>query len=289
MAVAAVHLPHFLCLAGGQADISQMRIAHFTDVGMTLEEPTGVRPFHAVLENPSFSLYGVIFICSRFLPIPVHSLVLIYQALWAADTTLHLYLIPNDHSLEKAIEEHEKHRSFFVDKSPQTNGPLYFGTDYTVCCSPEADITPKKLTFSYTSWGNRQPYIEVYIEEMNRSVQLSMAETASAEPRWEATLRPGDVKHDASSSEHCTEEHFVDRHREQMIQRIAHVEPLLDMLHGNVLDDEQYQIISSRSTSQEKMRKLYQLMPSWNKECKDRFYAALKTKNKFLIEALERS
>ncbi|XP_039389998.1 apoptosis-associated speck-like protein containing a CARD [Mauremys reevesii] len=93
----------------------------------------------------------------------------------------------------------------------------------------------------------------------------------------------------SSDSIRGEEEHFVDRHREQLIQRIAHVKPLLDMLHGNVLDDEQYQIISSRSTSQEKMRKLYQLMPSWNKECKDRFYAALKTKNKFLIEALERS
>ncbi|KAH1171619.1 hypothetical protein KIL84_007237 [Mauremys mutica] len=202
-AVAAVHFPHVLCLAGGQADISQMRIAHFTDVGMTLEEPTGVRPFHAVLENPSFSLYGVIFICSGFLSIPVHSMMLIYQALRAADTTLHLYLIPNDGSLEKAIRKHEeKHQSVSVDKPPQTNGPLYFGTDYTVCCSPEAEITPKKLTFSYTSWENRQPFIEVFIEEMKRSVQLSVTESSSNEPRWEATLRPKDVKRDASSGEH---------------------------------------------------------------------------------------
>uniref|UniRef100_A0A8C3XTI5 FIIND domain-containing protein n=1 Tax=Chelydra serpentina TaxID=8475 RepID=A0A8C3XTI5_CHESE len=95
-AVAAVHLPHFLCLAGTVTDISQMRIIHFTDEGMTLEEPTGVRPSHVVLENPSFSLYGVIFICLSCLRIPVHSLVLIYQALRLADTTLHLYLIPND-------------------------------------------------------------------------------------------------------------------------------------------------------------------------------------------------
>ncbi|XP_044870424.1 caspase recruitment domain-containing protein 8-like [Mauremys mutica] len=108
-AVAAVHLPHVLCLAGGQADISQMRIAHVTDVGMTLEEPTGVRPFHAVLENPSFSLYGVIFICSSCLRIPVHSLVLIYQAVRLADTTLHIYLIPSDRSLEKVNENLEQH------------------------------------------------------------------------------------------------------------------------------------------------------------------------------------
>ncbi|KAM9147530.1 apoptosis-associated speck-like protein containing a CARD [Pangshura tecta] len=83
------------------------------------------------------------------------------------------------------------------------------------------------------------------------------------------------------------EEHFVDRYRVQLIQRTAPVEPILDLLHGTVLDDEQYQTVRSGSTNQEKMRKLYQLMPSWNKKCKDRFYEALKAKNRFLIEDLE--
>ncbi|XP_039389997.1 apoptosis-associated speck-like protein containing a CARD isoform X3 [Mauremys reevesii] len=83
------------------------------------------------------------------------------------------------------------------------------------------------------------------------------------------------------------EEHFVDRYRVQLIQRTTPVEPILDLLHGTVLDDEQYQTVRSGSTNQEKMRKLYQLMPSWNKECKDRFYEALKAKNRFLIQDLE--
>ncbi|TFJ96977.1 perilipin-1 [Platysternon megacephalum] len=83
------------------------------------------------------------------------------------------------------------------------------------------------------------------------------------------------------------EGHFVDRYRVQLIERTAPVEPILDLLHGNVLDEEQYQTVRSGSTSQEKMRKLYLLMPSWNKKCKDRFYEALKAKNKFLIEDLE--
>ncbi|XP_050812965.1 apoptosis-associated speck-like protein containing a CARD isoform X2 [Gopherus flavomarginatus] len=83
------------------------------------------------------------------------------------------------------------------------------------------------------------------------------------------------------------EEHFVDRYRVQLIERTTPVEPILDLLHGTVLDNEQYQTIRSGSTSQEKMRKLYQLMPSWNKKCKDQFYEALKDKNRFLIEDLE--
>ncbi|XP_065258885.1 apoptosis-associated speck-like protein containing a CARD [Emys orbicularis] len=81
--------------------------------------------------------------------------------------------------------------------------------------------------------------------------------------------------------------HFVDRYRVQLIERTAPVDPILDLLHGDVLDEEQYQTIRSGNTNQEKMRKLYLLMPSWNKKCKDRFYEALKAKNKFLIEDLE--
>uniref|UniRef100_A0A452HPQ7 FIIND domain-containing protein n=1 Tax=Gopherus agassizii TaxID=38772 RepID=A0A452HPQ7_9SAUR len=101
-AVAAVHLPHFLCLAGGEVDASRMRIAHFVDRRMTLEEPARVRPFHAVLQNPSFSRLGVLWrkIQSKC-QAKVHSLALLYRALSAANTTLHLYLIPNDCSLRQ--------------------------------------------------------------------------------------------------------------------------------------------------------------------------------------------
>uniref|UniRef100_A0A8C4VS66 FIIND domain-containing protein n=1 Tax=Gopherus evgoodei TaxID=1825980 RepID=A0A8C4VS66_9SAUR len=103
-AVAAVHLPHFVCLAGGEADGSQMRIAHFVDGRMTLEEPMQVMPFHAVLENPRFSLFGVIW--NHFMPKrapPVHSVTLLYRALRAENITFHLYLIPDIFALKKGF------------------------------------------------------------------------------------------------------------------------------------------------------------------------------------------
>ncbi|CAI5791016.1 apoptosis-associated speck containing a CARD [Podarcis lilfordi] len=84
------------------------------------------------------------------------------------------------------------------------------------------------------------------------------------------------------------EQHFIERHREALIQRTATVEGILDVLLGDVLDDEQYQKISAKSTSQEKMRELYRLLPSWNQACKDKLYEALEMKNRFLVDDLER-
>ncbi|XP_039392022.1 apoptosis-associated speck-like protein containing a CARD [Mauremys reevesii] len=54
-----------------------------------------------------------------------------------------------------------------------------------------------------------------------------------------------------------------------------------------ILNDEQYQTIRAEKTSQEKMRKLYELVPSWDKWQKDHLYQALKRTKRDLVEELE--
>ncbi|XP_030418217.1 uncharacterized protein LOC115651401 isoform X3 [Gopherus evgoodei] len=477
-AVAAVHLPHFLCLAGTankssrDAVLPQMRIAHFVDGRMTLEEPTQVRPFHAVLENPSFSFIGVLWkpIYAVFPFIPIHSVVLIYQVVKAAAITLHLYLIPNDRSLIQAVEEEEKkHQSIQVLKPPQTK-PLYFGSCYTVSSSLDLEVTPEEVDFCYMSPEDQQSFMEIYTKDMREGLKLIVLMKRYGEVVWKVLVRPEDVMLSGSSSEKfkglrkllpelkqefiglCSQrerrvlpsaawsslarpvdeeaegepgsgatlrtvanehsdwpakvssggsweviqclrselttilqsdaetvvsaadahllltqgeylalnrledpeirvatlidmvlakgdqahqlfldclrnlfftfpalepivtglqtsfqedvaiprpgaqigssvsaegEHFVDRHRAELIQRVSMVDGVLDMLCGTVLDNEQYQSIRAERSNPEKMRKLYELMPSWNRVCKDRLYQVLKSKHKFLIEELE--
>uniref|UniRef100_A0A8D0F2H4 FIIND domain-containing protein n=1 Tax=Strix occidentalis caurina TaxID=311401 RepID=A0A8D0F2H4_STROC len=87
----------------GDVDTSLCSIAHFKSGKMTLEKPNRVIAFSAGLSNPNFSLLGVVWrkLRSTLNSIPVHSLVLIFHQLRAADTTLHLYLIPDDKSLKE--------------------------------------------------------------------------------------------------------------------------------------------------------------------------------------------
>ncbi|XP_050812666.1 uncharacterized protein LOC127052755 [Gopherus flavomarginatus] len=193
-AVAAVHLPHFLCLSGAEADVSQLQVARFVDCGMTLESPTRGRPFHAVLENPSFSPIGLLWkqICSMLFP-PVHSLVLLYRSSRAADITLHLYLLPRDLSLAQAIDENEKNYQSIRVRKPSKTKPLHFGSCYIVSSSSNIEVTPDELEYCNMRDHPLDPDMEIYTEDLGNKLNLYLMEQNDMGLVWKATVRPGDV------------------------------------------------------------------------------------------------
>uniref|UniRef100_A0A8C0GT94 Pyrin domain-containing protein n=1 Tax=Chelonoidis abingdonii TaxID=106734 RepID=A0A8C0GT94_CHEAB len=69
--------------------------------------------------------------------------------------------------------------------------------------------------------------------------------------------------------------HFVDRHQEKLIQRVSEVDRVLKLLRGHTLTPEQYQSISTGRSNVEKMQKLYELVPSWQRDQKDWLYRVL--------------
>ncbi|XP_009461011.1 PREDICTED: caspase recruitment domain-containing protein 8-like [Nipponia nippon] len=154
--VQAVHLPHFICLAG-HVNTSLCAIAHFKSGKMTLERPTRLMTFSAVLEKPSFSLLGVLWrkLRSTLNSFPMHSLVLIFQQLSAANTTLHLYLIPDDNSVKQAVEKQEMNwNSKLIPKPPPFN-PLFFGSNYQVTSTSSVVITPQWMTSVTPATGEK--------------------------------------------------------------------------------------------------------------------------------------
>ncbi|XP_016073140.1 PREDICTED: apoptosis-associated speck-like protein containing a CARD isoform X2 [Miniopterus natalensis] len=83
--------------------------------------------------------------------------------------------------------------------------------------------------------------------------------------------------------------HFVDRHRKDLIQRVTDVNGVLDVLHGNVLSEEQYEAVRAEATNQDKMRRLFSFAPAWNLTCKELLFQALKDTQPFLVSDLEKS
>ncbi|XP_069841071.1 NACHT, LRR and PYD domains-containing protein 1a-like [Dendropsophus ebraccatus] len=83
-------------------------------------------------------------------------------------------------------------------------------------------------------------------------------------------------------------EHFVDKHQEELIQRVDNVAPILDDLYQrHLLPYEQYNIVRSIITSHGQMRQLYWYMGSWRDEDKDRLLESLRRHNPELIRRLE--
>ena len=62
-----------------------------------------MEPFYAILENPSFSLMGILLRLARgtCLSVPITSTALIYYHFYRDVVKFHLYLIPSDYLLTK--------------------------------------------------------------------------------------------------------------------------------------------------------------------------------------------
>ncbi|XP_034624751.1 caspase recruitment domain-containing protein 8-like, partial [Trachemys scripta elegans] len=208
-AVAALHLPHFMCLTGGEAGVSQMRMAHFVDGRLTLEEPTRVMPFHAVLENPRFSFWGTVLKKGiSMLSSPIHGITLLYRALRAENITLHLYLIPDILPLRKVIDDNErKYKSIRVRKPPTTK-PLTYGSHYAVSSTSDVEITPEELEFCYVDPQDEHPYMEIYTQDLVDKLELHLVKQSDRQLIWKALVRPGDITHSSPSTE-CHTGQFI--------------------------------------------------------------------------------
>lgn len=84
------------------------------------------------------------------------------------------------------------------------------------------------------------------------------------------------------------DQHFVDRHRAALIQRVSNVGPLLDgLLDKRVIQQEMYERILAVPTNQAKMRELYSALKA-GPASKDIFYDCLVKREPYLIDDLKK-
>ncbi|XP_074776996.1 caspase recruitment domain-containing protein 8-like isoform X2 [Athene noctua] len=289
--VEAVHLPHFICLAG-DVDTSLCSIAHFKSGQMALEKPARVISFSAVLEKPNFSLLGVLWrkLRSTLNSIPVHSLVLIFHQLRAADTTLHLYLIPDDKCVKRAIEEQENSwNSKFIPKPPPCN-QLFFGCTYRVASTNSVEIMPEAhFPFCYKSPKEQQLFLEIYIKDMAEEVGLLMTDTRDDTVVWRASLRPGDIAVPASASKALSGAAFMKKHKTKLCSRMMQLSTiLLHLRDANVINSDEEEEVYSQGMRQRKNQFLLELVEKKGLEAQEQLYQVLLRKDPCLISDLEK-
>ena len=143
------------------------------------------------------------------------------------------------------------------------------------------DLTDKLVSYYLESYGLeltmtvlRDMGLQELAEQLQTTKEESGAVAAAASVPAQSTARTG---------------HFVDQHRQALIARVTEVDGVLDALHGSVLTEGQYQAVRAETTSQDKMRKLFSFVPSWNLTCKDSLLQALKEIHPYLVMGLEQS
>ncbi|KAK2844954.1 hypothetical protein Q5P01_011613 [Channa striata] len=88
----------------------------------------------------------------------------------------------------------------------------------------------------------------------------------------------------------CSDKHFVDKHRVELIKRVSNISSILDeLLNENVIGQEVYDDIRSLRTSQDKMRALFSGPLKASVTCKDVFYKILETNELYLINDLKKN
>ncbi|XP_068965025.1 NACHT, LRR and PYD domains-containing protein 1-like [Petaurus breviceps papuanus] len=287
--VTSVHLPHFVSLQGGKFDVSLFKIAHFKEEGMVLENPTRVQSSHAILENPSFSSMGILLriMHSTFKFIPIYSTTLIYCHLGAEDITLHLYLIPSDCTIKKAIDEEEAKFHFLRVHKPSPVTPLYIGSRFLVSGSKHLEIMPAELELCYQSAGECQFFSEIYSSNVKEKISLDLRHP-NGTLVWETLVRLGDLGLAcAPVSSAPTGLHFVDQHRDQIISRVTSVDTILDKLYSQFLSNEEYEHVRAEKTNPDKMRRLFSFSISWDRNYRDHLYEVLKETHPHLMNEIQ--
>ncbi|NXW16837.1 CARD8 protein, partial [Circaetus pectoralis] len=289
--VQSVRLPHFVCLP--EVNNSLFFIAHFKSGTITLERPTRVIAFSAVLKNPSFSLLGVLWrrLRSTLNSFPMHSSVLIFQQLSAANTTLHLYLIPDDKSVKQAIEKQEMNWNSKLIPKPSPFSPLFFGCIYQVTSTNSVVIMPEaRLPFCYKSPREEQLFVEIYIRKMAEEIRFSMIDTRNDAVVWRASLRSGRNSSTVTWAWCLLGAAFLKKHKTNLCVRMRQLPSiLLHLRDANVINSDEEEEVQSQVTSQRRNKVLLELTEKKGLEAQEQLYQILQMKDPYLIADLDKS
>ncbi|KAM9633176.1 caspase recruitment domain-containing protein 8-like [Trichechus inunguis] len=257
---------------------------------MVLEQPTRVEPFYAVLENPSFSLMGVLLRIASYagLSVPIASTTLIYYHPHPEDIKFHVYLIPSDCTLTKAIDEEEdRFHGVRLQMSPPVE-PLNFGSCYIVSGCAHLEIISKELKLCYRSPGEIQPFSKVYAGQMKEPIQLKITDKSLGSLVWETLVKPVDLQLAAASAPPTfSGAAFVKEHHRQLRDRMGDLNGVLDDLQDReVLTENEKEQVQQTQTRQRKNETLLSMVKNKGDQALELFYRSLSERDPYLVSSL---
>ncbi|XP_029359458.1 uncharacterized protein LOC115044524 isoform X2 [Echeneis naucrates] len=310
-----VYLPHWICIDDDPTLLDKFAVLHIDDCGDVVEKVSEVTPSHIKLPEAVFSLKAPMI--KSFLALKTRCYMLIYCKLMSS-LKLHIYLIPKDEGLKQTVHDVETSDRFCYIRASHPNKSLKMKQDFVLTADNKtAKIRPKELTLRYESDPN---FYRVLIEDPKGNVCLRLLNAATKDEVWSCDIGKDDYQSSSyleeSSTEEChaaagmdltaapfsgatgmspaaeaestAEEHFVDKHELELINRVSNVDKILDGLHKQqVIDREKYMAIRKMTTSCDQIRAVYDSLQSSIK-CKDIFYELVKKHEKFLFEKLEK-
>uniref|UniRef100_A0A2K6KD99 Caspase recruitment domain-containing protein 8 n=2 Tax=Rhinopithecus bieti TaxID=61621 RepID=A0A2K6KD99_RHIBE len=282
-AVAEIHLPHFISLQG-EVDVSWFLVAHFKDEGMVLQRPSRVEPFYAVLENPSFSLMGILLRIARGtrLSIPITSNTLLYFHPHPEDVKFHLYLVPSDALLTKGS---------FLNRL------------CLACCHVRCDFAPPlpstiivrlpqprgtELKLSYRSPGEIQPFSKFYAGQMKEPIQLEITDKRHGTLVWKTVVKPVDIQLGAASAPRTfSGAVFVRENHRQLQARVGDLKGVLDDLQDNeVLAENEKELVEQAKTRQSKNDTLLTMVEKKGDRALELLFRSLSERDPYLVSYL---
>uniref|UniRef100_A0ABI7Y1Q1 Caspase recruitment domain family member 8 n=1 Tax=Felis catus TaxID=9685 RepID=A0ABI7Y1Q1_FELCA len=263
--ITEIHLPHVISLP----------VAHFKDEGMVLEPPARVEPFYAILENPSFSLMGILLRLARgtCLSVPITSTALIYYHFYRDVVKFHLYLIPSDYLLTKSIDEEEaKFQGVRLQTSPPVD-PLNFGSRYIVSCSPPLEIIPKELKLSYRNPGEIQVFSKVYAGRMEEPIMLEITEKRHKTLIWYTLVKPAVA--------------FMKEHHRHLQARMGNLNGVLDDLQDRgVFTEEEKEMVQQMPTQQRRNETLLRMVENKGHQAQKVLFKSISRRDPYLMSYL---
>ncbi|CAI5661642.1 unnamed protein product [Oreochromis niloticus] len=236
-----VHLPHWICIDDIPDILDMFAVVHIDDCGDVVEKVSEVTPTHVKLTEPHFSLIGALI--RLFFPLKISCYTLMYYKPNTSFLKLHVYPIRQDPALEQGIDKEESSDGYKRIKKPHPDKHLQTERTFSLRADMEtAEIQPQELTFRY----NRINFYEVFIENPDRKLRLTLLDSNNDEPVWTCNVYQDDFPMsgyvEAAGSSRgaagvgtlAAEENTVDKHLSAQMQKVLTVqsdrERLLKML-----------------------------------------------------------